>query len=98
MSGFSIWEILMLLCFACSWPVSIVKALRTKIVVGKSPFFMMMIIIGYAFGIVNKILYNPDIVTFLWAFNMLLVMVDLFLYFLYIGDNKKQMAAKSENK
>jgi hypothetical protein len=37
-------------------------------------------------------------VTFLWAFNMILVMVDLFLYFLYIGDNKKQMAAKSENK
>ena len=88
----------MLLCFACSWPVSIVKALRTKIVVGKSPFFMTMIIIGYVFGIVHKILYDPDIVTFLWAFNMILVMVDLFLYFLYIGDNKKQMAAKSENK
>ena len=59
---------------------------------------MMMIIIGYVFGIIHKILYNPDIVTFLWAFNMILVMVDLFLYFLYIGDNKKQMAAKSENK
>ena len=97
MSGFSIWEILMLLCFACSWPVSIVKALRTKIVLGKSPFFMSMIIIGYAFGIIHKILYNPDIVTFLWAFNMLLVSVDLVLYFCYIGENKRRLA-ESEKK
>ncbi len=81
---FSIFEILMLLCFAVSWPVSIIKALRTKVVKGKSPFFMMIIILGYAFGIVNKILHNFDIVTFLWAFNMLLVSVDLFLYYRFI--------------
>ncbi|HPX59886.1 MAG TPA: hypothetical protein PLL02_05595 [Bacteroidales bacterium] len=40
--------------------------------------------IGYAFGIINKVLYDFDIVTFLWAFNMLLVSVDLFLYYKYI--------------
>lgn len=83
-NNFSLWEILMLLCFAISWPVSIIKALRTKIVKGKSPFFMMIIILGYAFGITNKIINNFDVVTFLWAFNMLLVSVDLFLYYKYI--------------
>ncbi|MBP7103460.1 MAG: hypothetical protein KBA86_09465 [Bacteroidales bacterium] len=83
-SDFSFWEILMLLCFAISWPVSIIKALRTKIVKGKSPFFMMIIILGYAFGIINKIINDFDVVTFLWAFNMLLVSVDLFLYYKYI--------------
>ncbi|HOF16305.1 MAG TPA: hypothetical protein PLF32_08190 [Bacteroidales bacterium] len=40
--------------------------------------------IGYAFGIINKVLCDFDIVTFLWAFNMLLVSVDLFLYYKYI--------------
>lgn len=35
----SIFEIVMLLCFAASWPFSIVKALRTKVVIGKSPVF-----------------------------------------------------------
>jgi hypothetical protein len=86
-NDFSIWEILMLLCFAVSWPISIAKALRTKVVKGKSPVFMIIIIIGYAFGIANKIINHFDIVTFLWAFNMLLVSVDLFLYYKYIKNN-----------
>lgn len=91
MDNFSIWEVLMLVCFACSWPVSIVKALRTKIVIGKSPFFMIIIIIGYIFGIIHKIINDPDLVTFLWAFNMLLVSIDLCLYFYYIKKNKRNM-------
>lgn len=37
MPSFSIWEILFLLCFAVSWPISIVRSLRTKVVIGKSP-------------------------------------------------------------
>ena len=32
-----ICEMMMLLCFAFGWPVSIIKSLRTKIVKGKSP-------------------------------------------------------------
>lgn len=82
----------MLLCFACSWPISIVKAIKTKIVIGKSPVFMLLLIIGYIMGIIHKVLYSFDIVTFLYAFNMVLVTVDLSLYFRYIGENKRQMA------
>ncbi|NLE63361.1 MAG: hypothetical protein GX612_05935 [Bacteroidales bacterium] len=48
---------------------------------------MIIIIIGYAFGIANKIINHFDIVTFLWAFNMLLVSVDLFLYYKYIKND-----------
>jgi len=89
---FSVFEVLMLLCFACSWPISIVKAIKTKIVIGKSPVFMVLLIIGYIMGIIHKVLYSFDIVTFLYAFNMVLVSVDLCLYFRYIGENKRQMA------
>jgi len=87
------WEILMLLCFACSWPISIVKSLRTKMVIGKSPVFMIIIMLGYLFGIIHKVMYNHDIVTFLYGFNFLLVSFDLTLYYLFIGKNKEQLVA-----
>lgn len=87
----SVFEILMLICFACSWPVSIVKALKTKVVIGKSPVFMMIIIIGYIFGIIHKIMYNFDWVVYLYALNMLIVSFDLFLYFRYIGQNRRDL-------
>lgn len=90
-NGFSIWEILMLLSFACSWPISIIKALRTKVVVGKSPIFMVIIIFGYIMGVIHKVLYNYDWVTYLYVFNMLLVSFDLFLYCLYIKKNKESL-------
>ena len=91
MVNFSIWEVLFLCCFAISWPVSIAKSLRTKIVIGKSPLFMSLIILGYIFGIIHKLLYSRDIVIWLYVFNALLVSFDLFLYFLYIGRNRKQL-------
>lgn len=85
----------MLLCFAASWPFSIVKALRTKVVIGKSPVFMTIIIVGYIFGIIHKIVYCPgDWVVLLYLFNLLIVSFDLFLYFLYIGRNRKAMSGK----
>ena len=87
--SFSILEVFMLLCFACSWPLSIYKSLKTKFVLGKSPAFMMIIILGYIFGILHKIVHQPDVVTYLWAFNMLLVTTDLMLYFYYAPKNKK---------
>ena len=84
MADFSIWEVLFLLCFAVSWPVSIAKSLRTKMVIGKSPFFMSLVILGYIFGIIHKALYSHDIVIWLYVFNATLVATDLTLYFVYI--------------
>src|SRR5574344_1016374 len=85
----SIWEIIMLVCFAVSWPVSIHKSLKTKIVIGKSPFFMILIIIGYIMGIIHKALYSHDYVIYLYLFNTLLVSFDLFLYYYYSPKNHR---------
>ena len=90
----SIFEILMLLCFACSWPFSIVKALRTKVVIGKSPIFMSIIVLGYVFGILHKIFYHPDAVVFLYLLNLLIVSFDLLLYFKYIGQNRRDLLSE----
>ena len=86
--SFSIWEIGMLLCFAFSWPLSIIKSLKTKFVLGKSPFFMGIVLSGYVFGIVHKLTNSYDIVIYLYVFNFILISFDLFLYFYYAPKNR----------
>ena len=73
----------MLVCFGASWPVSIAKSWRTKQVRGKSPLFMMLLLLGYLAGILHKLCYNMDFVIWLYALNFCLVSVDLFLYYKY---------------
>jgi hypothetical protein len=80
----SVFEAVMLICFGISWPVSIAKALRTKVVSGKSPLFMAIVCLGYVCGVAHKVLYSFDWITALYAMNMILVAVDLSLYFRYL--------------
>ena len=79
----SLFEAIMLLCFAASWPFSIAKAIRTKVVAGKSPMFMGVIEVGYLAGIAHKLLDKPDVVLALYVLNFLIVGTDLALYFRY---------------
>lgn len=57
---------------------------------------MSIIILGYVFGIIHKILHSFDWVTYLYLFNLLIVAFDLMLYFKYIGQNKKDLAASAK--
>ena len=86
----SVFEVIMLVCFGLSWPLSIAKAVRTKVVSGKSPLFMAVICLGYVCGIIHKALYAMDWVILLYALNMMLVAVDLGLYVRYLP--KEQVA------
>jgi len=78
------FEIVMLICFGVSWPISIFKSLRTKIVSGKSPLFMGIVCLGYLAGIIHKYFYSFDWVIILYLINMLFVTTDLILYFIFI--------------
>ena len=80
----SIFEVIMMVCFGISWPVSIAKTLRTKEVRGKSPMFLIIICLGYISGIIHKLLYSSDWVIYLYILNLLLVSADCVLYFYYI--------------
>ncbi len=79
----SVFEAVMLICFGISWPVSIAKTLRTKVVAGKSPLFMAIVCVGYACGIAHKALHAFDWITVLYVVNLVMVTVDLSLYFVY---------------
>ena len=75
-----VFEFLMLCCFCFSWPFSIVKSYRSRSTRGKSLPFMLLIMAGYAFGIVHKIVNGFDWVTWAWMAGLALVSTDALLY------------------
>ncbi len=80
----SIFEAGMLICFGISWPISIVKSLRTRKVEGKSPVFMAIVCFGYLCGILHKIYFLMDWIIILYALNFIFVAIDLALYYRYL--------------
>lgn len=90
MTSLSVFEAIMIVCFGISWPVSIAKTLRTRIVVGKSPMFMMIVCVGYMSGVVHKMLYSRDWITILYITNFVMVLIDLGLYWKYSKQGKRE--------
>ena len=85
----SIWEIIMVVCFGCSWPFSIIKTIRVKNPTGKSYLFMSLIIIGYLAGCI----YDLDAAIWLYVLNTVLVAIDMGLCLYYqhrLNRNKNQ--------
>ena len=84
-----ILEIVMLLTFGASWPVNVHKSWQARTAVGKSPLFLCLIILGYIAGIASKFTNKAYMasfsskwyVLFFYVLNMLMVAVDLSLYF-----------------
>lgn len=77
-----IFELVMLVCFGLSWPISVWKSLKTRSTQGKSLVFMLAIIIGYVSGILGKLVSGQlSYVLIIYCFNLTVVSFDLFLYF-----------------
>ena len=78
------FEAAMLLCFSISWYWSIARMLRVRAAVGKSAVFVLMICVGYVFGIASKLMawwsgggLSP--VVWLYGWNLLVTIFDLAL-------------------
>ncbi len=52
----NLFEALTIFCFGLSWPISIRKSLVSKTAKGKSLFFEIFLLVGYAFGIARKVI------------------------------------------
>ena len=76
-----IFEFLMLVCFGFSWPFSIAKSIRSRSAKGKSIMFMLLVELGYVFGIIHKILNNNNWVIWMYIALFFVVAVDIALYF-----------------
>ena len=81
--SFSMFEVMMLICFGCSWPFAIIKTVRVKNPAGKSYFFLFLVIIGYIAGCLHKILYQWDWVFWLYLTNAFMVSLDTGLCLYY---------------
>ena len=76
-----LFEALMVICFGISWPISIMKSIRSRTVKGKSLIFILFIQVGYAFGIVSKLISGS--ITYVFIFyvpNFVMVSIDVGLY------------------
>jgi hypothetical protein len=76
----SVFEITMLVCFGAAWPFSIYKSWKTKRIEGKSEMFLYIVEIGYIAGIIHKVIYNYDMVIYLYILNAIMVLIDIWLY------------------
>ncbi len=77
----SIFEAMMLICFGAAWPSSIYKSYTSRTSRGKSLAFLIIVLVGYAAGIMHKVFYSFDPVIYLYIINALMVLADIFLYF-----------------
>ena len=77
----SIFEVLMLICFGAAWPFSIYKSWKSRACAGKSVIFLYIVLIGYAAGVMHKLLYNRDWVVALYALNGLMVLIDILVFY-----------------
>jgi hypothetical protein len=87
----SVFEAAMMICFGAAWPFSIYRSYISKSTKGKSLWFMVVVLFGYASGILHKILYNLDFVVILYALNMAMVSFDTYLYFRNKGIEKRAL-------
>ena len=84
-------EFFMLFAFGFSWPFAIARTYRAKRVDGKSPMFMAIVLVGYVFGIMARMLDSDpsnDWLIAVYLIDMTLVSTDLTLYFHYSRKNR----------
>lgn len=95
MTAAKILEALMLVAFGVSWPISLFKSIKAKNTNGKSILFLIIIDIGYIFGMVSKFVST----TFVWStdwwifmiycINFVFVSTDLVVCLIYRNKNNK---------
>jgi len=76
-----VFELGMLILFGISWPVSIYKSYKSRVVGSKSVIFLFAVMLGYLSGIINKFINGVDYVTVFYFINMSMVGIDACLYF-----------------
>ena len=83
-----IFEVVMLALFGISWPISLMKSIKSKSTKGKSLLFLILIDTRYIFGMCSKFVsttfnWSTDWWVFMiYAINFTFVSLDLSMYFI----------------
>lgn len=96
-----LFEIIMIVSFGASWPMNVLKSYKARTAKGKSLGFLYLIFFGYIAGIISKLINETYMasfsqkwyVLFFYVLNLIMVGMDLILYF-----RNKQLDKKAEIK
>ncbi|MBQ7373443.1 MAG: hypothetical protein IJW64_02620 [Clostridia bacterium] len=92
-------EAFTILCFGISWPIAIRKSYVSRTAKGKSLFFELFLLVGYAIGITRKIIQvvalgSSGFVFFLsfvfYVINFIAISIDIALYFRNVKLDKER--------
>ena len=92
-----ILEIIMVVSFGASWPLNVMKSYKARTTKGKSLPFLLLIFFGYIAGIASKLTNEGYMasfsskwyVLFFYVLNLIMVSVDVCLYYRnYLLDKK----------
>ena len=97
-------EALTIFCFGLSWPISIRKSLVSRTAKGKSLFFEVFLLIGYACGITRKIIQTCGgssgfifyLSFFFYVLNFIEISIDVALYFRNAKLDREREAAAAK--
>ena len=89
------FEIIMLICFGAAWPFSIFRSWKSHSTKGKSLLFMIIVMCGYIAGVLHKLVFDHDLVIYLYGLNFLMVAVDVSLYLRNRAGEKKSEKTKA---
>lgn len=77
-----IFEVIMVVCFFLSWPISIRKSWVSRTAKGKSLVFELFLLVGYIFGVISKFVSgNVTYVVIFYIINFCAISIDVALYF-----------------
>ncbi len=79
----SILETAMLVCFGLSWPINLVKSIKSKTAKATSLKFLLLITVGYLCGIAAKVVSHQfNYVLAVFLLYLLVVAANLVVYFI----------------
>ncbi len=100
-----LFEALTIFCFGLSWPISIRKSLVSKTAQGKSLFFEVFLLLGYAIGIARKVIQVTALGScgfifflsfFFYILNFIEISIDVALYFRNVKlDKGRELVGKA---
>ena len=86
-----ILETAMLVCFGFSWPLSVIKNIKSKTAKSMSLPFILLIITGYIAGIGAKLISGEiNYVLVVYLVNFIFVSANLAVFFINKRNDKKQ--------
>ena len=83
-----ILEVIMIVSFGASWPLTVIKSYKARTAKGKSIAFLCLIFFGYIVGISSKLLNEAYMASFstkwyvlvFYVLNLVMVAADICLY------------------